>query len=112
MTHIGYLAPDGTHHPCAALEHRECAKRVCESWLGVFGVDAEEELDRRGYVRIERDDSDDGAIQWAARYYDEAARITREQRAWLGARGYGRLLRDVIALWTPPGAIIEPEAQP
>lgn len=129
---IGYLAPDGTHHPCEAWEHKALARAICralglkrepiaeDDWrapwhadLGDDVIDPEQELDRRGYVRVEHSAARDGAIQWAARCYDPAAVITEAQREWLGRHGFGRLLRDLLLMWdAPPDVIDAPEGGP
>lgn len=116
---IGYLAPDGTHHPCEAWEHRALAVRITGIAPRTFESidegtprrDAEEELDRLGYVRIERSDRDDPmALSWGARWYDPAAMLTEAQRRWLVMHGYGRRLRDLVAIQTEAHTLVEPEA--
>lgn len=105
---IGYLAPDGTHYPCEAWEHRKLALRIVGQRPpslsdvrddGATPPDAEQLLDRAGYVRIEKTDRDDpGALSWAARYYNPGAMLTDAQRTWLRVHGYGRLIRELLTM--------------
>lgn len=107
----GYLAPDGTHHPCEAWEHRACARAICRSlglkreplaeddwrapWLADAGddvIDPEQEMDQRGYVRIHSSDRDDPmCVSFGA----PSAALTEAQKTWLRVHGYGRRLREI-----------------
>jgi len=117
---IGYIAPDGTHHACEAWEHRLLARKITGIEPRTFESidegtprrDAEEELDKLGYVRIERlDRNDPDALSWGARWYDRTATLTDAQKRWLVLHGYGRALRELLALHTTEAhTLVEPEA--
>ena len=111
---IGYLAPDGTHHPCEAWAHRALAQRLTGieprtllSLEDVFDdlaardaqqqpLDAEQTLDREGYVRIHSNNPNtDMSVSWVARFYDPDARLTEPQVNWLRSHGYGRHVRSL-----------------
>lgn len=113
---IGYVAPDGTHHPCEAWAHKACARAICRAlglkreptadddwrapWLVNSGddvLDPEQELDRRGYVRVQSSDRDDPTgVSFTACHHDPAATVTDAQKSWLRVHGYKRWLRDMV----------------
>lgn len=112
---IGYLAPDGTHHPCETWGHKACARAICRSlglkrqpiaeddwrapWIADTGDDVlnpEQEMDVRGYVRIHSSDRDDPmCVSFGAQFFDETAALTDAQISWLRVHGYGRRLREL-----------------
>lgn len=107
MRLIGYLAPDGTHHPCEAWEHRALAVRITgieQPSLedvrddGTMPPCAEQVLDRGCYVRIHREDrSDPMCVTFGASFYDDTAALTDAQKSWLLLHGYGRWIRHLGA---------------
>ena len=120
----GYLAPDGTHHPCEAWAHRECARAICRSlglkrppiveddwrapWVEDTGddvLDPEQEMDARRYVRIHSSDRDDPmCVSFGAKFSDETATLTDAQVSWLRVHGYGRRLRELTRATFSPSA--------
>jgi len=108
MNCIGYLAPDGTHYDCEAWGHSALARRItgiAQRSLddvrddGTLPPDAEQTLDRAGWVRIEKNDRDDhDALSFGATHYDRNARLTEPQRAWLVRHGYGKRLASLCGV--------------
>lgn len=108
MGAIGYLAPDGTHHPCEYAGHAALAVRLTgikPQTLadvqddGTVPPNAEETLERRGYVRIHNEDRDDRlSVSWDARRYDPRAKLTDQQRSWLVLNGYKRRIQDIAPI--------------
>lgn len=95
----------GTHHPCGAWGHSSLATRITgikPQTLedvrddGTMPPNAEETLDRAGYVRIHTNDRDDRlSVSWNARIYDPKAKLTEAQRSWLVINGYKRRILDI-----------------
>lgn len=84
MADIGFLKPDGTLIPCNSWEHLNKAIEITES-LGKafhFGTDAEEFLQKQGWLVIRRND----VYGLIGLYNSETGKryhLTDEQKNWL-----------------------------
>jgi len=72
----GYILPEGQFYPCGYHEHRALATRILRQFTDEDGLDAEQEAERRGWVRLQKSAMSDDIHEHCPRHLTDAQEHT------------------------------------